>query len=263
MKILIFISIYFLSFSELQKEIQLDLDYEARGELISDIGKKFIGKPYISHSLDKGDVESCIINLDGFDCVTFYETSIALSELIIKKENFTKENIENEITNLRYFNGEINGYESRLHYSSSWILENTKRNKFEDITRGLGGIKFSPNVYFMSKNPNKYSRLKGKPELTKKIASIENEINKNDLYYIPTKYIKEIESELRSGDIIFFKTNIKGLDYAHTGMVSLENAEPRLLHASSNENKVILDSKISEYLSNKKTLIGITILRPY
>lgn len=260
---LILVYTLFSGFHELEREIDKNIQFSDRGELIANVGKLFIGSPYIANSLDKGDTETCVINIDGFDCVTFYENSIAISELIIKNKKINQENLVSEITNLRYKNGKINGYESRLHYSSDWILENTKRNKFEDITRGLGGLEFKPNLNFMSKNSRKYSRLKNKPKLVEKIEKMETEINKNSLFYIPSRYVTNIENDLKSGDIIFFKTDIKGLDYLHTGLISIENGEPLLLHASSAKNKVILDVKISEYLKNKKNIIGITILRPY
>ena len=42
-------------------------------------GKKFLGLPYVAHTLELGDTEHLIVNLHGLDCTTFVETVVALS----------------------------------------------------------------------------------------------------------------------------------------------------------------------------------------
>ena len=74
---------------------------------------------------------------------------------------------------------------------------------------------------------------------------------------------KPIEEKLQNGDIIAFATNMKGLDYTHTGLVYIDvQGVRRLVHASSVKKKVVIDTSISEYIAPIKKDIGITILRP-
>ena len=42
-------------------------------------GKKFLGIPYVAHTLELGDKEHLIVNLHGLDCTTFVETLYALA----------------------------------------------------------------------------------------------------------------------------------------------------------------------------------------
>src|SRR5262245_40690830 len=47
------------------------------GALVGEVGKCFLGTPYVGQTLEVSDsVESCVINLKGLDCVTFFETSL-------------------------------------------------------------------------------------------------------------------------------------------------------------------------------------------
>ena len=42
-------------------------------------GKKFLGLPYVGHTLENGDEEHLIVNLHELDCTTFVETVLALT----------------------------------------------------------------------------------------------------------------------------------------------------------------------------------------
>lgn len=257
----LFFLIILLSNASIYRQLNSLSNGEDYGELIVNVGKLFIEKPYISGSLDVNESEKCIVNLNGFDCVTFYETAIAIANLKWQKNIISEDNIKLEIKKMRYQDGVVSGYESRLHYSSQWILDNIKRNNFIDISKELGGGEILVNVSFMSKNNDKYEKLKNNSKLTQIIKSKEDLVNGNTISVIHKDKIKSIENKLKSGDLVFFKTNIDGLDYVHTGIVTKEGSKARLLHASINAKKVILDKTISEYIKNKKAMTGVTILR--
>ena len=57
---------------------------------------------------------------------------------------------------IRYRNGKIEGYTSRLHYSSDWLYEMQRQGFLEDVTRECGGIHFPIDVFFMTKNACRY-----------------------------------------------------------------------------------------------------------
>ncbi|HRP02869.1 MAG TPA: DUF1460 domain-containing protein [Candidatus Kapabacteria bacterium] len=230
-------------------------------EVIIQVAKEFIATPYVGGTLDVNNSEKCIINLKGLDCVTFFENSLAFAR-IIKKGKLNIKDLYEELTFTRYRDGELGDYTSRLHYTSDWIIDNIKKNVVIDKTEIIGGLEFHPNVFFMSKYPEKYKQLKDAPELVKTIKEIEGKINKSTLYYLPTSDISNATSLIESGDILALATNIPGLDYSHTGLAYRDDKNRlRFFHASSAKKEVLIDVELSEYLSNKKKDIGITVLK--
>lgn len=229
-------------------------------ELISKIGFELLSTPYVSYTLEK-QPERCIVNLKKLDCVTFVEAVIGIAKVIKGgKSEFT--DLIEEVTKIRYREGNLVDYTSRLHYSSDWIYDNEKKGIVKDITKELGGILLPVNVYFMSKFPKYYKALEVNPEFIPIISDLEKEINSRKYYFIPKARIKPIERKMQTGDIIVFTTNISGMDYAHIGFVYVdEEGNRRLLHASSVKKQVFLDRTISDYISRVKKQTGITVLR--
>ncbi len=230
------------------------------GDLIIEIAKEFINTPYVAYTLE-GDTEICRINLEGLDCVTFYENALSMARLL-KKGYSSYDKLIEEVTFIRYRNGIIEDYTSRLHYTSEWILDNIKKGVISDITKKLGGNSIRFNLSFMSQNPQFYKSLNDNPEFIKSIKKIEQEINNIEFYFIPTSKVKLIQDKLANGDIIAIVTNKKGLDYSHTGLVYKKQNKSYLLHASSKLGRVLIDKQLSDYLKNSKNSIGITVLRP-
>lgn len=227
-----------------------------------EIARLFEGTPYVANTLEGAGGETCRINFKALDCVTFYELVLCIAR-IIKKDKFSINDLADEMIFVRYRGGLIDGYESRLHYTSDWIYDNVRKNVVTDVTKSLGGIEFEPNVYFMSSNSDKYSALSNNNFLVDIIKQQEKAINQRKHYYIPNKNVKNIESKLRNSDIIAIVTDIKGLDYSHTGLIYKSEEDIGLFfHASTTKKKVIIDNRISEYLQNNKRSIGITVARP-
>lgn len=230
-------------------------------KLIIQVASQFIGTDYQGGTLE-GNYEVCRVNFNGLDCVTFVESVLNISR-IIKQEKYRIEDLFESIIQTRYRDGIITDYTSRLHYTADWIYQNTKNYIVTDITPLFGAEKINFKVNFMSKNPKYYKALTDNPEFISKIELQEKELNSRNYYYIPKSKIKQIESKLQNGDIICIVTNKTGLDYAHLGFVYMHNdGTTRLMHASSTQKKVIIDTTISEYLNSVKTHSGITILRP-
>ncbi len=233
------------------------------GERMAKIGIEFLGTPYIGGTLDSAGSEICKVDLKHLDCVTFFENVLAISRGINNDKCNLKDILAN-VTFTRYRSGKLNGYLSRLHYTSDWISDNMQKHIINDVSREIGGEIFNLKVSFMSANPKYYDALKKDSTLIPKIKKIEEQINAKKHYYIPKEKIKAIESKIKSGDIIAIATNLKGLDYTHTGLAYRdEKGVLRLLHASSQKKKVVLDEPLYDYLMTIKKDIGITILRPY
>ncbi len=231
------------------------------GDLITKVASEFINIPYASGTLE-GNYETCRITLTGLDCVTFVENVLNISR-IIKQNKYSINDLFDAIIQTRYRDGIVSGYTSRLHYTSDWIFQNSKNQIFMDITNLLGGEKIKFSVNFMSKNPQYYKALANNPELIPQIISQENEISTRDYYFVPKSKVQQIENQLQNGDIVCIVTNKSGLDYAHLGFIfKNQDGKARLLHASSVQKKVIIDTTISEYLNSVSSHIGITVLRP-
>jgi Protein of unknown function (DUF1460) len=240
------------------------------GECMGKIGSMMIGTRYVGGTLELMP-ERCILDLTGLDCVTFFENTLNIArtakikkhELLQNPNSITFRDVLDQIEFTRYRDGEINGYTSRLHYTSEWILDNVKKGVVKDLTKDLGGKPFNTQVGFMSANPQFYPQLTAQPSLVNKIKLNEYTINNSKLWYIPNAQVKDIESKLQTGDIIAIATNKSGLDYSHTGMI-IKNAKGMalFLHASSSKKRVYLDKRISTYLSESSTSIGISVLRP-
>ncbi len=232
------------------------------GEIIGNVAFELLGTPYEGGTLEINETEKCVVNLNSLDCVTFFETALGLAR-IIKLEKYSFDALIEQITFLRYRGGKINGYTSRLHYTSDWIYDNVKKGAVIDITKTIGGKKIRFNLSFMSKHPQYYKQLKNNPGNIEQIRAIEESINARTYYYIPKGEVKTIEFYLRTGDIIAIVNTNKGLDYSHTGLIYRKNDTAHFMHASSLKKKVILDKSISEYLKHsKKSNKGITVLRP-
>ncbi|PIW98350.1 MAG: DUF1460 domain-containing protein, partial [Ignavibacteria bacterium CG_4_8_14_3_um_filter_37_9] len=113
------------------------------GDVITAIGKSFLGLNYEAFTLEKGEKETLVVHLTGLDCTTFLENCVVFSRCI-KKGKTSFEDYTKELEFVRYRDGKMGEYPSRLHYFSDWIFTNTKKNIVEDVTKSFGGepIKF-------------------------------------------------------------------------------------------------------------------------
>ena len=239
-----------------------NLSSESLNEIIVEIGKSFIGEEYEAHTLDKNLDEQLVIHLSGLDCYTFLESTLAVSRCI-KKGNTTFSAFIGQLKEIRYRNGVLDGYPSRLHYFSDWIYNLNERGIIRDLSEEIGGIIYPNDVFFMSENPDKYKQLKDRPDLVEEIRKIEKEISSRVYYYIPRELILKIEQKILPGDIIGITTNISGLDIAHTGIaVRLDDGRIHLLHAPNIGKKIqITDIPLADYINKSKVQTGIMLAR--
>lgn len=240
-----------------------NLSNKSIGDVITAVGKKFLGTDYVGFAIEKEGEEQLVIHLSGLDCTTFLENSLVFSRLIkTGKTDFN--DYMKELTFIRYRDGIIDRYPSRLHYFSDWIFNNTQKGIVKDVTRELGGVNIKFNVGFMSENPDKYLHLSETPEFIPVIKKQEQEINLREYYYIPNSSVEKAEKEIRNGDLIAITTNIKGLDIGHVGIaVRMNDGRIHFLHAPLAGAKVqITGDPLPVYLSRVKKHTGIIVLRP-
>ena len=230
------------------------------GDLIVKAGSFFIGTPYVSHTLET-EPEQLVIKLREVDCNTYAEYVLAISRTI-KSDNPSFEKFAQELQNMRYHKGVIDGYTSRIHYFSDWIFENSKKNLVKDISEEIAKTPYPLQINFMSTHPESYIQLKDSA-LIPLIAKQEKEISSRKMFYIPEEKLPEVEYLLKDGDIVGITTRIKGLDILHVGILVRKENRIHLMHASSVLEKVVVSEEtLEEYLLNSKPATGIMVARP-
>jgi hypothetical protein len=239
-----------------------ELSKKPVNEVIIEIGKSFIGTEYIAHTLEKEGDEQLVVDLSGLDCTTFLETSLALARCI-KRGKTDFRDYQNELTFIRYRDGKIDKYPSRLHYFSDWICNNQQKEIVKDITKEIGGKQIKFNLNFMTENPRYYKQLEENPEFIPVIREQEKEINKRNYYYIPKAKVESVENKIETGDLIAITSSVKGLDINHVGFaVKMEDGKIHFLHAPLVGVKVqITPEPLHEYLNKIKKHTGIIVLR--
>lgn len=248
--------------SKFSLAVNKSLSEKPINEVLIEIGKSFLETEYVAHSLEKEGEEQLIINLTGLDCTTFLETSLTFARCI-KKGKTTFDDYLNELTFIRYRDGKIDSYPSRLHYFSDWIYNNEQKSIVKDITKEIGGKKIKFAVNFMTKNPKYYKQLLENPEFIPVVKKQEEEINSRQYYYIPQNEIEKVEPKIQTGDLIALTTSDKGLDIGHVGIaVKIDDGRIHFMHAPLVGSKVQISEKpLSDYVKNIKKHTGIIVLR--
>lgn len=231
------------------------------GSLMTRLGRELLGTPYVGGTLEGDGPEVCRLRLDGIDCVTFFETVLNLARNL-KLGISGYERLRDSIVRTRYRAGRLDGYTSRLHYTTEWILDNVAKGIVTDISQELGGRPVQMKLDFMSTHPQYYPALRDNASAVQRIAEIEQRLQSKTMHVIPREKIAAIESDLRDGDIVAIMTSKKGLDYAHTGIVVREGRRARLMHASSTKKQVILDGYLADVVARVDTWTGISVARP-
>jgi hypothetical protein len=248
----------------LKFQLAIDKNWEKLpiGDLIAEVGKSFIGIDYLAHGIEKDGDEQLVVNLNGLDCTTLLENSLVIARCI-KNGKTSFEDYQNELQFIRYRNGVIEEYPSRLHYFSDWIYDNISKGVVEDVTEKLGGkiVKFKPD--FMSAHPENYKHLSANPDFIPVIEQQEKEISCRKYFYIPKDELKSSEDFLKNGDLIAITTTVKGLDIGHVGIaVKMEDGKIHLLHAPTENTKVqISEQPLVDYLIKFKRHSGVIVLR--
>ncbi len=222
------------------------------------VAKSFLGTPYVSGCLDRNTHESLIINLRELDCWTLVELSVAISST----PDGQFDTFMQKVQQLRYWGGQINGFGSRQHYFTGWVLQAEKLGFLDDITQNLGGKPYSKLTNYITSHSDLYPKSIEQQTYRTLLAS-EKRINAHQWYYIPKANIKKMENLIQDGDILMLTSGKAGLDIAHEGFaVRLEDGRVHLLHASSLKHKVIISPEpLSEYMVEQKGQTGIMVAR--
>lgn len=225
--------------------------------------KQMLGVPYVAGTLDGNEEEQLVVRTDALDCTTFVETVLALF-VADKREERDFEGFKKALMQVRYRDGNLNGYASRLHYFSDWICNNEQMGFVKECTSETACAQ--PRelwLDFMTTHVKSYQPMMKKPSLLAEIASVEKKWQGVQVSYIPKEMLNLSPEKLKikNGDILAITTDIKGLDVVHVGFSFWMGEKLHLLHASSVAKKVIEDSQsLYEYSKNKKAHTGVRVI---
>ena len=204
------------------------------GARIDFFSRDLLGRPYqpnpLIGSADTGEVFTA--SLDGFDCITYIETIMALARA---------SNVDEFIAwlrKIRYEGGRVQ-WEWRNHYTTAWIRNNLREGIIKPISK--------PAIPIISRE----RVLNVVPGL---------EARRIHVRCVPKPAVRRLEAHLQSGDLIFFASTRKHLDVFHAGIIARDGKKVLMRHASRSHGMVV-EQELSEFLEANR-MAGVIVLRP-
>ena len=237
------------------------------GERTIAVAKTFLGTRYVNYTLEIDDhVEAPSVNMDGLDCWTFFEISVAFARMLdMKSGNYTPSDLLAMIELDRYRGGRCNGsYTSRLHFLEDWIYDNERRGLVKNLTVSLGGVPMRGRyLNEMSHHWRESRYMRHNVALVPQIAAIEQRVASRTVYHVPREQVSQIESKIHSGDVICITGRGPEGFTEHVGLAYRDGAGVvRFLHASKDERRVVIDVPIHQYVYRYHKFAGIMVVRP-
>ena len=229
-------------------------------ELVIKTAKHFLGTPYVAGTLEL-EPERLTVNTRETDCILFVEMCLAMS-LTAKEDDPTFDKYVDNLRRLRYRDGVVDGYPSRIHYTSEWIIQGTLRGLFSDVSRECGGVPLDQKFNFMSNHTGSYKQLKDNPQNVKRIREVEQNLESWDYWYIPKADLPKCIKNIKTGDIIGFNSATPGLDIAHVAYAYWEGDTLTFIHASYTDKKVVINkTPLVPYTNSVKSHNGLRVIR--
>lgn len=229
------------------------------GELMVKTASMLYGTPYKSGTLET-EPEVLTVNLRETDCILFVEACTAMT--VLAKQYISGHNANDTtgippfssfcdmLRTLRYRDGHTDGYASRLHYTSEWLLQAEENGILQETTCMAAGsenaaVPLGQKFSFMSTHSDLYPALHNNPQAISEIKDAETHLESAGPYFcIPAEDIGSAEGSIEDGDIICFVSNTPGLDITHVGIACRANdGSLHFIHASMREGKVVFEKK--------------------
>jgi hypothetical protein len=231
------------------------------GAALVALGRTFVGATYTPGTLEVEGPERLVVNLRELDCVTYLENVLAIVR-VLRAGTPDYGSFQRELVRIRYRDGTLAGYPSRLHYFSEWIANNEAKGIVTDVTRELGGGVQPGPLGFMSAHRESYRQL-GDPEVAAEIGRLEAELSGRERFFIPQGSIRAVERGIQDGDIIAATSALDGLDVAHTGFALWVGDRLHLMHAPLVGSVVeISERPLAERIQRIDAQDGIMVARP-
>lgn len=232
-------------------------------ELVCYYAHRLEGTPYVAHTLE-GDSEMLTINIHQLDCTTFVETLYALVRTTLSGSTSWRDYARN-LENIRYRDGKMGDYSTRLHYMSEWIVNNSSRGNIVDVTSSIACHRDKVvTLNYMTTHRSSYPSLK-EDSIFNKIKKIEKGYYNHNFPYIKKSDLNSeaVKKVVKRGDFVGLVTSMKGLDLSHLGIIELDSkGNPVLLDASSKGGRVMLEKvDLKTQLAPRQSSEGVRIFR--
>jgi cell wall-associated NlpC family hydrolase len=216
---------------QLLSKAKHDRSVDSRIEILS---RAFLGHSYkpnpLTGSADTEEVFTAA--LDGFDCVTYIETVVALARAS-KVDEFT-----DWLRKIRYEQGRIQ-WDRRNHYMSFWVRNNVRNGILKPVSM--------PAVPLLSRD-----------RILNVIPGLDPQ--RTRLKCVPKAAVPRLERHLQSGDLIFFASTRRNLDVFHAGIIVRDGKKVLMRHASRSQGSVV-EQELSEFLKENR-MAGVIVVRP-
>jgi hypothetical protein len=245
------------------------LDTLPLSRAIVEIGRSFVGTAYVPRTLEMEGPERLVINFRGLDCVTFVENAFTLARFVrsggldmLASRSEAERAYAALLTEVRYRDGVLDGYPSRLHYFSDWVADNARRGLVSDMSGALGGVVDDEPIDFMSTHPDAYPQLADPANLAR-VRETEAHLSAAGRAFVREDRIEDVADQIRDGDIIAATSTVPGLDVAHTGLALWVDGGLHLLHAPLVGDSVEISTvSLAERIRGIEGQDGIIVARP-
>jgi hypothetical protein len=207
---------------------------DSAGGRIEIFSRHFIGQPYLSNLLigSAERPEVFTVSLDAFDCVTYIETTLALS-LARNSDEFLQ-----WLRRIRYENGSVD-WERRNHYMTDWIRRNMRSGALRRMS--MAGIPVVEKSRVLDVVP-------GLPPVRARFSCV------------PRPAMGKLVRRIKTGDLIFFASTRSHLDVFHCGIV-IKDADGVLVRHASRSRGGVVEQSLDEFLKANR-MAGVIIARP-
>lgn len=237
------------------------------GQTVLFFARQFLDLPYVAHTLELyPDDERLVLNTQELDCTTYVDVVVALT-LCAQRGEKSFEQFVHQLHQQRYWNGECDGYPSRIHYFSDWIRDNSRLGYVCEVQQPNPPFTAlqTVRVSYMTAHPDSYIALQRHPEWLPLIGRQERDLTGRKYRYIPTAQLRDtpaLRQTVRDGDIIGITSITPGLDIAHLGIAVWHDDGLHMIDASSKHKKVVEETvTMYQYLQHRTNADGIRIVR--
>jgi hypothetical protein len=196
--------------------------------------RHFLGHSYKPNPLigSAATAEVFTASLDGFDCVTYIETIVALARA---------SNVDGFIQwlrKIRYEHGRIK-WERRNHYMTLWIRNNVREGIIKPVSM--------PSVPTLS---------------MKRVLNVVPGLDprRTRVKCVPKRAVPRLERYLQTGDLIFFASTRMNLDVFHAGIIVCDGKKVFMRHASQSQ-RLVVQQELSDFLKANR-MTGVIVMRP-
>jgi hypothetical protein len=215
---------------QLLSKARIHRSVPARVEAIS---ANLVGSPYEAHGL-VGSAETPEVftaSLEGFDCVTYVETVLALARAS-DPGGFVE-----ELRQIRYDGGSVE-WARRNHYMTDWTRRNARAGLVRPVAAGA----------LATRKEKILNALPGLPARRVRFVCV------------PKAKFRAFEPRLKNGDILLFASTKAGLDVFHCGLLVRKEGSWKLRHASRSAGRVV-EGELAAFLRANR-MAGVIVVRP-